>query len=86
LWYCGHLLLKDGEAKSLLPFEVSRCRNCGDGMLLGKATKVAFFFLRVYDYSDWHLEKLRKQSTKFLMMKIIKPLAFECQMQIKNQL
>jgi ribosomal protein S26 len=34
---CGRLLPKDEGAKSLLPFEVYRCRNCGDGMIFDMA-------------------------------------------------
>jgi hypothetical protein len=39
---CGHLLPKDEGAKSLLPFEVYRCRTCGDGFLFDAATKQAY--------------------------------------------
>lgn len=33
---------KDDSAKSLLPFEVYLCRNCGDGLFFEMTTKEAY--------------------------------------------
>jgi hypothetical protein len=57
---CGHLLPKDEGAKSLLPFEVYRCRNCGDGMLFDVATKEAYFISKSLGLFEMTLEKVKK--------------------------
>jgi hypothetical protein len=57
---CGHLLPKDEDAKSLLPFEVFRCRNCGDGMLLDAVTKEAYFVPKSLGLFEMTLEKVKK--------------------------
>ena len=57
---CGHLLPKDEDAKSFLPFEVYRCRNCGDGMLFDKAIKEAYFIPKSLGLFEMTLEKVKK--------------------------
>jgi hypothetical protein len=57
---CGHLLPKDEDAKFLLPFEVYRCRNCGDGMLLDPAIKEAYFIPKSLGLFEMTLEKVKK--------------------------
>ena len=57
---CGHLLPKDESAKSLLPFEVYRCRSCGDGFLFDMATKEAYLIPKSIGLKDMTLEKIKK--------------------------
>ena len=57
---CGHLLPKDEGAKSLLPFEVYRCGNCGDGMLFDIATKEVYLIPKSLGMFEMTLEKVKK--------------------------
>ena len=57
---CGHLLQKDEGAKSLLPFEVYRCRNCGDGMLFNLVTKEAYLIPKSLGLFEMTFEKVKK--------------------------
>ena len=57
---CGHLLPKDEGAKSLLPFDVYRCRNCGDGLLFNMATKEAYLIPKSLGLFKMTLEKVKK--------------------------
>ena len=61
---CGHLLPKDEGAKSLLPFEVYRCRNCGDGLLFDMDTKQAFLVPKTLGLFGMTLAKIRKATKK----------------------
>jgi hypothetical protein len=55
------VLPKDEGAKSLIPFEVYRCLNCGDGMLLDVATKEAYLIPKSLGLFEMTLEKVKKQ-------------------------
>jgi hypothetical protein len=57
---CGRLLPKDEDAKSLIPFEVYRCRNCGDGLLFDMATKEAYLIPKSLGLFEMTLEKVKK--------------------------
>jgi hypothetical protein len=61
---CGYLLPKDEGAKSLLPFEVYRCRNCGDGLLIDMATKQAFLVPKSLGLFGMTLEKIKRAIKK----------------------
>jgi hypothetical protein len=61
---CGHPLIKDESAKSLFPFEVYRCRNCGDGLLFDMATKEAFLIPKSLGLFEMTLEKIKKAINK----------------------
>ncbi|HVP92342.1 MAG TPA: hypothetical protein VMS94_01230 [Acidobacteriota bacterium] len=57
---CGHPLPKDEMAKSSLPFEVYRCRTCGDGFLFNMSTKEAYLIPKSLGLKDMTLEKVKK--------------------------
>jgi len=57
---CGHLVPKDEDARSLLPFEVYRCRACGDGFLFNPGTKEAYLIPKSLGLRDLTLEKIKK--------------------------
>ncbi|MGZ4851376.1 MAG: hypothetical protein ACXV2C_08365 [Candidatus Bathyarchaeia archaeon] len=61
---CDHLLPKDEGAKSLLPFEVYRCRNCGDGMLFNLVTKETYLIPKSLGLFEMTLEKVKKAINK----------------------
>jgi hypothetical protein len=57
---CGHLVPKDEDARALLPFEVYRCRACGDGFLFNPGTKEAYLIPKSLGLRDLALEKIKK--------------------------
>ncbi len=57
---CGHVLPKDEDAKSLLPFEVYRCQTCGDGFLFDPTKKQAYLIPKSLGLFNLTLKEIKE--------------------------